>query len=193
MRRVITVLVLSAALSGCKKKEEQASAGSGSAAAAADKALEAVGSAAAAAGQAGAAAENAAKMAGSAAIVARTAAGTVLANVPRPASVTDAQVAIANKLVVTLNDMGKGITAAGTDCKKATAAVEAGTKALEPIKAEAMSLKQLGESDQSVKIWFESTYAPQFMEALGPLIGAAATCGSDAKFMDAMKKVEVGK
>lgn len=206
MKTLVLSIALCAALAGCKKKEDNAAtaagsaamaAGSGAAAAgsaamaagsAAEKAAEAAGSAAAAAGEAamaaGSAAEAAAKMA-EAAGAAGAPAG------PRPKSVTDAHVALADKLVATLTKMATNVGAAGKDCKKAAEAIKASAKDLAPIKAEVDKLESLSKNDPAVKAWFESNYMGKMMGAMGPMMSVAQTCASDKDFGEAMQNLDM--
>ena len=214
MKAFILVVAMCAALTGCKK-ENKAAEGSAAAPAAAGsaavapaaandpaKAAEAAGSAMEAAAKAAEAAGSAAAMAGSAAemgaaaaeagakAAAAAAAMSAGANVPRPATVTDAQVALADKFVVAMTKMGTDVGAAGKDCAKAAAAITATVKELEPLKAEIDKMQDLTEKDAQAKAWFEATYAPKMMAAMGPMMGIAQTCGTDKAFMDAMKKLD---
>ena len=64
---------------------------------------------------------------------------------------------------------------------------------IEPMKAEVEAMEKVSKNDAAVKAWFEATYAPKMMGALGPIMGIAQTCGNDAKFQEAMKSLDFGK
>ena len=213
MRTFLLSVAMCAALAGCKKdnKASESTAGSGSAAkatetagsgsaagnamATAGQAMEAAGSAIEAAGSAaqaaGSAAEAAAQTAEAAAKAGAAAANMAGANVPRPASVTDAQVALADKLVSVMQQMGTDITAAGKDCAKAADAVKAGAAKLEPMKDEVKKWEKVSKDDPQVKAWFEANYMSKMMGAMAPMMAVAQTCATDAGFTAAMKDMKM--
>ena len=112
---------------------------------------------------------------------------------PRPAAITDAHVALADKLVATLTKMGTNVGAAGKDCKKAADAIKASAAELKPIKAEVDKLENLGKDDPAVKAWFEANYMGKMMGAMGPMMQVAQTCASDPAFGEAMNSLDLGK
>jgi type IV secretory pathway VirB10-like protein len=112
---------------------------------------------------------------------------------PRPASVTDAQVALADKLLAVMTELGDAMKAAGTDCKAATAAVNAGGAKVAPVMAEAETMKEALAKDPAAKEWFDKTYGPKFMASMGPMSAAAQACSSDKDFMAAMASMPMGK
>lgn len=211
MRTLLLTLAMSAALVACKKDNKPAagetagsaaaSAGSaataagsaaGSAGTEAAKAMEAAGSAMEAAGSAMAAAGSAAEAAQAAAAAANMAAAAVGdPNVPRPASVTDAHVKVADRLVGVMQKMSNDLQQAGKDCGKAAAAFEAAGKDLEPLKAEIEAMDKQTKKDPQAEAWFKAHYAPKIMNVLAPVMQLASTCANDPKFKEAMKRLEV--
>jgi hypothetical protein len=211
MRTLLLSLAMCAALAACKKDNKPAAGeATGSAAAAATagsnalaaagSAMEAAGQAAAAAGSAAAGAGSAAEAAGNAAQaganaaaaaaeMAGAAADGAAQNVARPASVTDAHVKVADRLIVQMQKMGAEVTAAGKDCAKAAAAVQANSKELEPIKAEIESMEKATKKDPQAEAWFKANYANKVVKSLTPIFDLAKTCGTDPTFRESMKSL----
>ena len=113
------------------------------------------------------------------------------AAVARPASITDADVVVADKLVSTLKEFGDALTTAGTDCKAATAAAKAFGAKFKPISEEAEKIKARTESDADAKKWFEATYMPKMQESMAPMMKTAQACASDKDFMAAMTAIQM--
>lgn len=109
----------------------------------------------------------------------------------RPASVTDAHVATADKVVVTMNKFAGDLDAAKADCKKATGVVKSAKGDIEKVMNEAESMKGTLDTDQAAKDWFEKNYAPKMMGAIQKMGGVAQTCGSDKDFMAAMQDLNM--
>jgi hypothetical protein len=110
---------------------------------------------------------------------------------PRPASVTDAHVAIADKLVVLMEEFGKALEVAGTDCKAATAAAKAFADRFKAIKADADKVKGVTESDPAAEEWFKTNYMTKLMGAMGPMMKTAQACATDKEFMATLQAMDV--
>lgn len=110
---------------------------------------------------------------------------------PRPASVTDAHVALAEKMVTAMKEFGDALRTAGTDCKAATAAVKSFGPKLKPIMEEAEKVQAATDKDPAAKEWFDKTYGPKVMEAMGPMMTTAQACSNDKDFMAAMQALPV--
>lgn len=185
MRKVLMIVLLATALvGGCKKKKDEA-ATTGSAGSAAMGSAE--GSAAAGSAAAGSAEGSAAATPteGSAAPTGDTPA----AGGPRPASVTDAHVAVADKMVKVFNDFGDAMKTAGTDCKAATAAAKSFVPKFKEIGGDAEKIGDL-DKDPEAKKWFEANYAPKMMAAMGPMMQTAQACQNDKDFQAAMQAMQ---
>lgn len=119
--------------------------------------------------------------------------GAAAAAGPRPASVTDAQVALADKLLAAMTELGDAMKTAGTDCKAAAAAVKAGGVKVAPVMEEAEAMKEALAKDPAAKEWFDKTYGPKFMASMGPMMQAAQACSNDKDFTAAMDSMPMGK
>lgn len=186
MRKVLMIVLLATALvGGCKKKKDEAATtgSAGSAAAGSAEGSAAAGSAAAGSADEGSAAATPTE--GSAA----AAGDTPAAGGPRPASVTDAHVAVADKMVKVFNDFGDAMKTAGTDCKAATAATKSFVPKFKEIGGDAEKIGDL-DKDPEAKKWFEANYAPKMMAAMGPMMQTAQACQNDKDFQAAMQAMQ---
>jgi hypothetical protein len=86
----------------------------------------------------------------------------------RPANVTDEMVATADRYVDLMTKLGADLEAAGTDCKKATAALRARGTEAEAIRDDVQKLIK-GVEDAGATAWFDATYSPR-MKAVGARI-----------------------
>ncbi len=175
MKRMMIALVIPAALglAACKKEEKGAGTGTAAATGAATATAAATGSAAPTGDQpaTGAAAATGAAPAGD-----------------RPAVVTDEMAALAEKLVGEMEAMGKGLSAAGSDCAKGAEAIKASMEKMKPIAAEAKK-HEAAMKDPAAEEWFKKTYESRMMGAMGGMMTLAAACQSDPAFADAMKSM----
>lgn len=187
MRKVLMIVLLATALvGGCKKKkDEAATAGSAGSAAAGS----AEGSAAAGSAEGSAAAGSAEGSAATPTEGSAAAGGDTGAAVPRPASVTDAHVAVADKMIKVFNEFGDAMKTAGTDCKAASAAAKAFVPKFKEIGGEAEKVGDL-DKDPDAKKWFEANYAPKMMAAMGPMMQTAQACQDDKEFQAAMQAMQ---
>ena len=110
----------------------------------------------------------------------------------RPPSVTDEHVGVANKLVEATNKFADELDAAKSDCKKATAVVKNGGPAVKVAMAATDKLQTQLNTDPAAMQWFQSTYAPKMMGAVGKLGGVFTQCGKDKDFEAAFKNLELG-
>jgi hypothetical protein len=198
MRKVLSSTVLGTALglalltAGCKKENKDAAAGS--AAAAVVAAGEAAGSAAAAAGSAaaGSAAAVAGEAAGSAAVAvdeAAVAAAGAGAPGARPASVTDGDVAMAEKMVSLMEKLSSGVTDAGADCVKAAAAIKSIGGEISTVMEDGKKMEERLKGDEAAKKWFEGTYAPKVMGPMTKMMGSP--CANDKGVQEAMSALKM--
>jgi hypothetical protein len=117
---------------------------------------------------------------------AATPAATDTGPLTRPASVTDAQIALAEAALVALRELGTALTAAGSDCKAAAKAVANGSKKVTTTFTDAKRLEADLAKDAAAKAWFEQEYSPKMTSAVGPLRAANQTCGQDPDFTAAV-------
>jgi hypothetical protein len=105
----------------------------------------------------------------------------------RPATVTDEMVAVADEMVVAMENMGKELTAAGTDCAKGAAGIRNGMTAMKPIAKRAKAFSN--QDDPAAEEWFKTTYMPRMMNAMQGLMSLAQTCSSDKDFNAALQEM----
>ncbi|MEZ4364036.1 MAG: hypothetical protein R3B48_27940 [Kofleriaceae bacterium] len=186
MRKVLFTTLLGIALAtvGCKKENKDAAA----AGSAAGEAVAAAGEAAKMAGEAAGAAGEAAKMAGEAAAAAAAAVPSEDPG-PRPASLTDEDVAIFDKMVGSIETMTKSIEAAGSECPKVAEAIKAISNDVNAIAEQGKKLDEKMQADEAAKSWFEKTYAPRFMGAFQSF--QANPCARDAAVLEAMATLKM--
>jgi hypothetical protein len=190
MRKVLftTLLGLALATVGCKKENKGEAAGSAAAAVAAagTAAGAAAGSAAGAAVAAGEAVGSAAGEAAAAAVAAMPPAGDPG---PRPASITDVEVALAEKMVATMTKLSDGVVAAGADCAKAATAIKSVGPELSSIMEEGKKMEEKLKTDDAAKQWFEKSYGPKVMGPMSKVMGSP--CASDKGVQEAMTSLKM--
>ena len=186
MRKVLfsTLLGIALAVTGCKKENKAADPAAGSAAPAAGSAAPAAGDTTApAVAPAGDTTAPAAVAPGEPAPAAAEAPG------PRPASLSDEDIALADKLVGAIEKMANGINEAGTDCPKVAAAIKSMSGEMSSIAEQGKKLNEKIEGDPAAKKWFEATYAPKVMDKMGKVM--SNTCFSDKAVQDAMASIKM--
>lgn len=104
----------------------------------------------------------------------------------RPASVSADVVEVADKYTGLMEALASDVVAAGTDCKKAAAAVEARNKEAAPVVEAAAKIKDTTAKDPAAKAWFEKRYTPRMMAAFEKMGATAGACRSDKDFDAAM-------
>ncbi len=184
MRKVLftTLLGIALAITGCKKENKDAAAGS---------AAPAAGSAApAAAGGEAKTTEPTAPAADPTAVAPGEPAPAPAADPgPRPASLSDDDIALADKLVTAIEKMASSINAAGTDCPKVAEAIKSMSGEMTTIAEQGKKLNEKMESDEAAKKWFEATYAPKVMGTMGKVMNN--TCFADKAVQDAMASIKM--
>jgi len=177
MRKVFfsTLLGIALATTGCKKENKEAA--------------PATGSAAPAAGSAAAGGEKTAEPTAPAGETAPSIApGEPAAPAadpgPRPASITDADVAMAEKLVGAIEKMAGNLNEAGADCAKFAAAIKSSSSEMSAVMEEGKKFDERLKSDEAAQKWFEATYAPKVMSAMSKLV--ANPCINDKAVQEAL-------
>lgn len=193
MRKVLftTLLGLTVALTGCKKEaKDTAAAGSGSAVAPA-AGTNPAGGTMPAAGEVppGGTPTPAADPTAPAAIAPGEPAPAGEDPGPRPASLSDADIALADKLVGTIEKMAGAINEAGTDCPKVATAIKSMSGEMSSIAEQGKKLDEKIQNDAAAKKWFEATYAPKVMGTMSKVMGN--TCFSDKAVQEAMASVKM--
>lgn len=108
---------------------------------------------------------------------------------PRPASLTDADIALADKLVGTIEKMAGAINDAGTDCPKVATAIKSMSAEMTSVAEEGKKLDERIAGDEAAKKWFEATYAPKVMATMNKVMNN--TCFSDKAVQEAMASVKM--
>lgn len=110
----------------------------------------------------------------------------------KPASVTDAQIKAAEDIVGATNAFADALDAVKSDCKKATAAVKREGKKIKASMDETEKLQEQLRADPVAMQWFQKTYGPKMMGALGKLGGVVNACRTDKEFEAAFKSLDLG-
>ncbi len=101
---------------------------------------------------------------------------------PRPATVTDAHVAAAEKVIAALGDVGKKLSTA-KDCRDRQAVLESVSPSLAAIAPEMKKATEETDGDPAAAAWMEATFKDRMKAAALPLMMAAASCKDDPAFM----------
>jgi hypothetical protein len=108
---------------------------------------------------------------------------------PRPASLSDADIALADKLVGTIEKMATAISDAGTDCPKVAAAIKSMSAEMTSVAEQGKKLDERISGDEAAKKWFEATYAPKVMATMSKV--SSNTCFTDKAVQEAMASVKM--
>jgi hypothetical protein len=111
----------------------------------------------------------------------------------RPAVITDEILATMEAFMDEILKLGKELAAAGTDCKKATAAVKAATPAVTKAMAEAEKHRDAIEKDPAADAWTDQWADAKMKDVGDPFMAAATTCKDDKDFGEAMKALGLFK
>lgn len=106
---------------------------------------------------------------------------------PRPASVSDADVALADKLIATLLKFTASVEKAGTNCQAVADAIRAIAPELKELTAESMKMDERLSKDAAAQEWFKKTYEPKLAEPMGKLSSNA--CMNDPAVSSAMQSL----
>src|SRR5690242_19397198 len=110
-----------------------------------------------------------------------------MAEPPRPASVTDAMIATAEKAVSQMEKLGGELEAANGDCKKATASISAAAPGISASIAEMEKMKP--DSDPAAKEWFKAKYSARADVMGNAMMKLMGTCQADKDFAAAVQKL----
>jgi hypothetical protein len=103
---------------------------------------------------------------------------------PRPPSITNAHVATADQLVGAVEELGKAVGAAGTDCKAAVVALNAhGPK----LKTAAQNLASGTDGDDVAQLWLKEYYMPRMLQAIAPMQATLDACKGDKELLAATR------
>lgn len=104
----------------------------------------------------------------------------------RPDAITDDILAHNDALVARIRELGTALTAAGTDCKQATAALVAATPA---ITAALTAVRDDGLTDDAANRWLDDRNRVALAPDGDPFLAAGEHCKRDPAFMTAIKAV----
>lgn len=107
---------------------------------------------------------------------------------PRPASITDADVAVVEKLLATLTQMAEGVGKAGTDCQAAAAVIRSSSVELKAIGVEAKKMGERLKADPTAEKWFEAAYGSRVNASMAPM--ASSGCMNDPAVSQAMQSLD---
>jgi len=111
----------------------------------------------------------------------------------RPASVTEDQVKVANDFIAATESLANDVAAAGTDCKKAAAAIQANAPKIGAVAAAADKLRAEAKDDPEAKQWFQTNYLPKVMAAASKMNATTQACKDDPEFVAAAKAIPMGQ
>lgn len=79
----------------------------------------------------------------------------------RPATVTEADVALADRLIIAISKMADGVNKAGSDCPAVATAIRTMAPEFGAISGEAKQMEERLKSDPAAEEWFDKTYSPK--------------------------------
>ena len=106
----------------------------------------------------------------------------------RPASVSEADVALADKLVDIMAKLSAGVVSAGSDCAQAASEVRTVTPEIKAAIAESQKMNDKLKNDTAAKEWFDKTYTPKVQNTMGKLMGSP--CINDPAVQEAMSALK---
>lgn len=106
---------------------------------------------------------------------------------PRPATITDADVALADKLIGALLKFTDSVEKAGSNCQAVADAIRATAPELKGLTAESTKLNERLAKDPEATEWFKRTYEPKLAEPMGKLTNNA--CMNDPAVSSAMQSL----
>jgi len=106
----------------------------------------------------------------------------------RPASISDADVAVFDILLPGLEQLAEAVRTADHDCASATAAVTLATSRLGPLLETATKIDQRTKADPEAEAWANAHYAPKLAEPMNAILNGA--CASDAAYDRALQQFQ---
>jgi hypothetical protein len=110
----------------------------------------------------------------------------------RPTSITDAHIAIADRIIAATNKFADLLDAASSDCRKATAVIRKSGGEMKAAMGEAETLQVQLNSDPAAMQWFQKAYGPRMMGAINKLGFVVGQCRKDKDFEVAFKELDIG-
>jgi hypothetical protein len=107
----------------------------------------------------------------------------------RPASVTDADVAFADRMVDVMAKLSANVVAAGSDCQQAATEIRTIVPEVQKLTAEGKQMEDKLKADAAAKEWFEKNYAPKIGAIMGKMMGSS--CMQDPAVREALASLNV--
>lgn len=108
---------------------------------------------------------------------------------PRPAAITNADIAIADKVVAVLGKLANGVVTAGADCQAVATHIRAMAPEIKGLVGEGKKMEEKLKADKEAEQWFERAYGPKVMEAMGKMMNS--TCMSDPAVSQALQTLNI--
>lgn len=101
---------------------------------------------------------------------------------PRPATISDAYVAVVEKVIAGFTDLGAAVGKA-KGCREMQAAIEAAIPSLQTVGADMKRMSEEVSRDPAAEAWMDANYKDRLKGALVPFMFTAQTCKDDPEFM----------
>ena len=106
----------------------------------------------------------------------------------RPASISDADVAIAERAIDLMAKLSAAVTSAGSNCQQAATEIRTIVPELKAGRDEGKQLFDKLRTDAAASEWFEKTYNPRLEAATSKLLGNP--CMNDPAIIEALGEIE---
>ena len=106
---------------------------------------------------------------------------------PRPATITDADVALAERVIGAMVKLSSGVAKAGSDCQAVAKEIRAIAPEIKGLAGEGQKMDERLAKDPSAKDWFEKTYGPKVTDAMGKMM--SSPCMNDPAVGEAMQSL----
>jgi hypothetical protein len=90
----------------------------------------------------------------------------------RPPSITDADLALADKMIVVIGKLADGVVKAGSDCQAVAAHIRAMAPEMKALSDESKKMEAKLSAEPSAKDWFEKTYGPKVAGRIGGMMNS---------------------
>lgn len=108
---------------------------------------------------------------------------------PRPSSVTDADLAVADQMFALIEKLVASVIEAGPDCARAADAIRLVGAQVDIIVAANRDLDQRLAADPAGKAWFDQTYAPKAEQTMRKL--ASTRCMENPVVLEALRSLRM--
>jgi hypothetical protein len=106
---------------------------------------------------------------------------------PRPASITDADLALAERVIGAMVKLSTGVAKAGSDCQAVATEIRAVAPEIKSLAGEGQKMDERLAKDPSAKDWFEKTYGPRVSDSMGKMMNSP--CMNDPAVGEAMQSL----